>query len=102
MLTLNKNFHHQLLVSICPCKRGILGQKNPNRILFYKNQFNLLINVFEQHLLNGGHICSWMLKLCTKTLQCATKVLPFCFEVENNSTVILKRDIIQYGNVEAV
>ena len=43
-----------------------------------------------------------MLKLCMKTLQCATKVLLFCFEVKSNSNVILKRDIIQHGNVEAV
>ena len=63
ILTSNRNFYHQLWVSICPCKRGILGQKNLNSIffLFYKNQFNLLINVFEQHLLNGRHVFSWML-----------------------------------------
>ena len=43
-----------------------------------------------------------MLKLCITTLQWATKVLLFCFEVKSNSNVILKRDIIQHGNVEAV
>ena len=75
--------------------------------LFHKNQFNLLISVFEQHLLNGRHVCSWMLNLCMKTLQCATKqcatkVLLFCFEVKSNSNFILKRDIMHYGNAEAV
>ena len=70
--------------------------------LFYKNQFNLLINVFEQHLLNSRHVCSWMLKLCMKTLQCATKVLLFCFEVKRKSNVILKSDIIQHGMLNGV
>ena len=41
-----------------------------------------------------------MLKLCMKTLQCVTKVLLFCFEVKNNSNIILKREIIQHDNVE--
>ena len=61
-----------------------------------------MINVFEQHLLNGRHVCSWMLKLRMKTLQFATKVLLLRFEVKSNSNVILKRDITQHGNVEAV
>ena len=42
-----------------------------------------------------------MLKLCMKILRYATKVLLFCFEVKSNSNVILRRDIIQHGNVEA-
>ena len=33
-----------------------------------------------------------MLELCMKTLQCATKVLLFCFEVKSDSNVILKRE----------
>ena len=85
-------------MSICPSKHGMLGQKNLNCI---KDQLNLLINAFEQHLVNGIHVCSWMFKLCMKTLQCNTKVL-FCFEEKNNSNVILKRDMIQHGNVKAV
>ena len=40
-----------------------------------------------------------MLKLCMKTLQCATKFIQFCFEVKCNSNVILKRNIIQLFNM---
>ena len=35
-------------------------------------------------------------------MQFATKILLFCFEVKSNSNVILKREIIQHGDVEAV
>ena len=37
-----------------------------------------------------------------KTLQCATKVLLFCFEVKRKSNVILKSDIIQHGMLNGV
>ena len=33
-------------------------------------------------------------------IKCVTKVLLFCFEVKNNSNIILKREIIQHDNVE--
>ena len=43
-----------------------------------------------------------MLKLCMKTLQCATKVLLFCFEVKRKSSVVLKSDVIQHGMLNGV